>query len=242
MTLIQVLPAHVGVNAHLSRRGIQTMVNLTRSISRGLVPLVALLVSSACIAQQPAAQEATQPATQEATQPAAQEATQIDRSTRYQLMVEYASTNLRLAEVELEYALEENAKNAGMIPRITIERLRSNLSLARKQFEEATAASTGGLERIQLRHAEERIRLSKLDLQNGQRLYDEGMVSALELQRLELKHDLAKLNLVLLKNPENFVTLLHHLESKVNRMGEEILMLDQRISKLEPTRGMLPKN
>jgi hypothetical protein len=114
--------------------------------------------------------------------------------------------------------------------------------VAKEQFNEASLASTGGPERVRLVHAEEKIRLARIDLENGRRLRDEGMVTALELERLKLKYELAKLNVVILENPDSFVTLLNYIEAKVDRMGDEILSLDQRISKLEPSRGMLPKN
>ena len=68
------------------------------------------------------------------------------------------------------------------------------------------------------------------------------MISVLEVARLMLKHELAKLNVVVIKNPDNFTTLLHDIEAKVNRMGDEILALDQRTTRLEPCSGMLPKN
>ncbi len=143
---------------------------------------------------------------------------------------------MELADSELQIAVEMNRQSPGVIPRFTVERLRSNLAVAKQQFEEATLASVGGLERVRLRHAEEKIRLARIDLESGRKKQDGDVISRLEWRRLQLKYDLAKLNLSLIKNPENFVTLLHHLEGQVNRMGEEILALEQRISKLEPLR------
>ena len=60
-------------------------------------------------------------------------------------------------------------------------------------------------------------------------------VGKLELKRLSLRYQMARLNLELAKNPESFLTLLPYLESKVNRLSDEILELDKRLSKLEPT-------
>ena len=155
---------------------------------------------------------------------------------RYELLVEHAKTNMQLAEVELQYALEEHRKSPGVIPKLTIERLRSNLAVAKEQYTETTLASIGGPERVRLRHAEEKVRLAKLALQKGQQMKKSGGINQLELRRLELKHDLAKLNVALINHPEKFVTLLYHLEAKLNHLGEEILALDQRITNLEPLR------
>ena len=156
--------------------------------------------------------------------------------TRYDLLVQYAKTNMELAKVELQQAMKINAESSNAVPRLTIERLRSNVSVAKEQLREAELASYGGLERVRLRHAEEKIRVAKVALDSARKQAKDGLVSELELTRLQLRYDLAELSLKLIKNPENFVTLLHHLEGQVNRLGEEILALDQRISKFEPLR------
>ena len=161
---------------------------------------------------------------------------------QYELSVKYAETRMQLADVELRQGMAMNRKIPGGVPQITIERLRSNLAVAKEQYDAAVATSIGGAERVQLRNAEEKIRLAKIDLDTGQKLRKENLISDLEFERLKLKHELAKLNVVVIKNPDSFTTLLHYIEAKVDRMGDEILSLDQRITRLEPSRGMLPKN
>lgn len=160
----------------------------------------------------------------------------------YELRVKYSETRMQLAEIELRQGLEINRETSGMIPRMAIERLRSNLAVAKMQFDEAVATSIGGPERVQLHSAEEKIRLAKIDLAAGKKLRKGNMVSELELERLRLRYELAKLNVVIMKNPDNLTTRLQYIEARVDRMGEEILSLDQRITRLEPSRGMLPKN
>lgn len=159
------------------------------------------------------------------------------KPSRYDLLVQYAKTNLELAEVELEQAVAINSRSQGVIPRITLERLRSNHAVAKEQYEEAVMASYGGQERVRLRHADEKIRLAKLALDGAKRQQSQRGVVPLELKRLELKYELAKLNRTLIENPENFLTLFQRLESQVDRLGDEILSLDQRITKLEPIRN-----
>ena len=149
---------------------------------------------------------------------------------------------MQLADAELRLGLEMNRKIKKSVPQISIERLRSNLAVAKEQCDAAVAASIGGSERVQLRNAEEKIRLAKIDLDSARKLRKENMISAVEVERRTLKYELAKLNAVIIQNPDNFTTLLHYIEAKVDRMGEEILALDQRITRLEPVRGLLPKN
>ena len=157
----------------------------------------------------------------------------------YELSVKYAKTRMNLAETELRLAQEARS---GAVPKMRIERLRSGLEIARRQYEEAVAASSGGNERVQLRHAEERIRLAEIELETGRRMLKQRLVQPLEVERLELKYELARLRLQVLKNPENFTTLLHYMETRVDRLADEILAIDQRVSKLEPTRGFIPQN
>lgn len=191
------------------------MSNTKRSMLKANLFLFAILFTApACLGQQ-AADDSAEP-------------------SRYDLLVQYAKTNMDLAEVELQQAVNVNAKIPGVIPKFTIERLQSLFAVAKEQFNEATMASYGGLERVRLRNAEEKIRLAKLALDAGHKQKADGLVTPLELTRLQLKYDLAKLRRTLIQNPEHFVTLLHHLEGQVNHLGKEILALDQRISKLEP--------
>ena len=61
-------------------------------------------------------------------------------------------------------------------------------------------------------------------------------VNDLELRRLALKYRLAQLNVQLLENPANFVTLMDSMQRQIDRLGDEILTLDQRITRLESDR------
>ncbi|MCS7467495.1 hypothetical protein NZK35_12650 [Stieleria sp. ICT_E10.1] len=160
----------------------------------------------------------------------------------HDLNVKHAKTQLALAKVELLSAMEINRESPGTIAQLVIERLHSDVAIAEQRFQEAELATVGGSERIRLRNAEEKIRLAKLKFENGRKLHDNGMVNELELERLKLKYELAQLSLVLLKNPQYFTTMLQSLDAKVDRLGDEILSLDQRLSRLEPIRGFIPAN
>lgn len=154
---------------------------------------------------------------------------------RYELLLQYAKANLELSEVELQQMLQIVRRSPGAVPRMTIERLESNVAVAREQYDEAVLASADRVERVRLQHAKERLRLATVELKDVQRAADEGVIDELELKRVSLRYEMARLNLVIAKNPESFLTLLPYLESKVNRLSDEILELDKRLSKLEPT-------
>jgi multidrug resistance efflux pump len=158
-----------------------------------------------------------------------------DNLTQRDLVILHSKAKLDLAEVELQKAKEMN-EGAETIPPLVVERLKSNLAIAREHFRHTMKASTGGPKQVRVRHAEEKVRLAKIDFEAGKKLRASGAISALELRRLELTHDLAKLNVAMLKKPGSFVTLIDSMQRQLDRFGEEIVSLDQRITKLETNR------
>lgn len=147
-----------------------------------------------------------------------------------ELVIQYAKTNMDLAATELEWA---NRSADGVLPQRAIERRRSDLAVAKEQYNQAVMASTGGLEKIRLCHAEEKVRLAKLDLGRAERLKRKNSISDIGIQRARLKYKLAELKLALLRNPENFVTFMEAMQAQIDRIEQETLNLDQRITKLE---------
>ncbi len=158
-----------------------------------------------------------------------------DQDEHRQLVLQYTKTNLELAELELEKALTLNERSP-VIPKLAVERLRSNLEVAKEQYRQAQAETTEGAEKVRLRHAEEQLRLAEIDLQAGKTLAAQASISDLELRRLKLKHQLAQLNLAMLSHPTGYLTLFDSMQRQLERFGNEILSLDQRVSKLEASR------
>ena len=147
------------------------------------------------------------------------------------LAIRYAKTKLRLAEVELERASSMNERH--ILPQLTLEQLRSNLTIANEQYKRAVADSTDGSQKVQLRHAEERLRLAKLSLDATQNLKSPGRFHELDLQRHQLGYELAQLNLKLLQQPENVSTQMDYLQRRIDRFGDVLLLLEERIARLE---------
>ena len=167
---------------------------------------------------------------------AAQDNADDTRHSTRELTLQYAKTRMDLAETELAWAMESNTQYDGVVPSLTVERLRSNLRVAKEQYEQSLSASSGGPASVRLRHAEEEVRLTGLQFQEGRKSKNHGELSDVALKRLKLKHELARLKFALLHNPENFVTLLESMQNQIDRFGEEILSLDQRIARLEAKR------
>lgn len=149
------------------------------------------------------------------------------------LVILYAKTRMDLAQVEFDWAMERSESRIFKISKPRLERWRSELAVAKEQYNQAVTASSGGLEKVRLCHAEEKVRLAKLDFEAAKKLRETNAVSENRLERLHLIYQLAQLNLALRKNPENYVTLIEAMQAQMDQMGQEILSLDLRVSALE---------
>ncbi len=156
---------------------------------------------------------------------------ELDSMPARELVILYSKTKMDLAQVEFDWANEQVA--AGVITKPKLERQRSELAISKEQFNQAILASSGGLEKVRLCNAEEKVRLAKLNYENAIKLRAKQSLSEFGLKRHELKYKLARLNLALLKNPENYVTLIEALQAQIDQLGQETLALDLRITKLE---------
>ncbi len=177
---------------------------------------------------------------------------QSDARPAADLRVDVARTNLELAEVELKLAEDFNREVESVLlanvppedresyirirslPDVIIERLRSNVEIARQQVEQALMPSTGDVEKIRKKYAEEKIRLAEVNLGSLRQLRGKGLpVKEDELKRQELRLRLARLNRQLLDSPENLLEIVDSLQRQIDRLNEELIRQDQRLSALE---------
>jgi hypothetical protein len=183
---------------------------------------------------------------------AQEDSPQTEKKSPRELRLEYAKANLELEENELRLAEQWNARVAEtlptgaskseqelllkmrQIPSAIMERLKSNVAIAREQLQQAMSPSTGATEKIRQRYAEEKVRLAEVNLAAMRADKARGLpVDPLELRRLELRHRLAKLKLELLSNPESVMEILDSLQRQIDRQTEQLMNHDQRITALE---------
>lgn len=168
------------------------------------------------------------------------------------LRAELAQVSVELAEVELKLAEDFNREVESVLlaniskedrdsyirnrrlPDVMVERLRSNVEIARQQREQSRMPSTGDVEKIRKKYAEEKVRLAEIDLATMQKYREKGLpVKDGDIKRLELKLKQAKLNRQLLDSPENLLEIVDSLQRQVDRLHEELLRHDQRLSAME---------
>lgn len=168
------------------------------------------------------------------------------------LRTELAGVSLELAEVELQLAEEFNREVESVLltnvpkedresyirnrklPQVIVERLRSNVEIARQQREQASSPSTGDVEKIRKKYADEKVRLAEIQLETMKRYKEKGLpIKNGEVRRLELKLQQAQLNRKLLDSPENLLEIVDSLQRQVDRLNEELIRHDQRLSAVE---------
>ena len=170
----------------------------------------------------------------------------------HELRLEYASLSLKLAETELKLAEQFNREleqsipwtvteierehilNMKRISKTSIERLKSNISIAKTQLALANSPSTGNPEKLQKRYAEEKIRLAKINLDaiKADKLRGKE-VPDLQIVREDLKYRMAQVDLALLGNPEHLLTLVDSLQRQIDQLREGMMRQDQRITAVE---------
>ena len=168
------------------------------------------------------------------------------------LRFDLANVGLELAEVELQLAEEFNREVESVllnniskedresyirnrkIPDLIVERLRSNVRLARQRQDQAKSPSTGDVEKIRKKYAEEKIRLAEIHLAAKQEQKKKGLpVKDGEIKLMELKLQEAQLNRKLLDSPENLLEIVDSLQRQVDRLNEELIRHEQRLSAVE---------
>jgi hypothetical protein len=178
--------------------------------------------------------------------------------TNPNLRAEIAQVNVEVAEVELQLAEDFNREVEAVLlanipkedrdsyirnrrlPDVMVERLRSNLEIARQQREQAKMPSTGDVEKIRKKYAEEKVRLAEINLAAMNKYKEKGLpVKDGDIKRLELKLRQAQLSRQLLDSPENLLEIVDSLQRQVDQLHEELIQQDQRLSAIEGEKSYL---
>jgi|GEM_PF-4015363 hypothetical protein len=178
--------------------------------------------------------------------------------TNPNLRAEIAQVSVELAEVELQLAEDFNREVEAVLlanipkedrdsyirnrrlPDVMVERLRSNLEIARQQREQAKMPSTGDVEKIRKKYSEEKVRLAEINLAAMHKYKEKGLpVKDGDIKRLELKLRQAQLSRQLLDSPENLLEIVDSLQRQVDQLHEELIQQDQRLSSIEGEKSYL---
>jgi hypothetical protein len=148
--------------------------------------------------------------------------------------VQYYEVLVQIAEVDLQIAAESNRKVRGSFPGQTIQRLQTNVDVARKLHERATLGY-GDMPEAHVLYAEARAQLSENNYRSAIKVreLDPNSMGELKLEKIRLSAELARLRLVMWKHPESLSSLVDHMQWEIDQLSQEILELHRRVERLE---------
>ncbi len=155
------------------------------------------------------------------------------------IFVRYARAYSELAKADLAIALDVNKRIRGSYTEITVQRLRNQVEIAEAKLQyELGSEESKKLHDIHLRELEEASKLAELNLASAivvnKRLA--GTVSDLEIRRLRLAAEVARLAVERGRDPAAVSTPYAHLQWQLDQVRSELLWLQIRADKLAASR------
>ena len=148
--------------------------------------------------------------------------------------VRYARAYLDLAKADLDIALDMNRRIGGAYSENTLQRLRNHAEIAEARLQYEITGGESKLHDIHLRELEEARKLAEQDLASAiavnKRLA--GTVRELEIRRLRLAAEVARLAVARGRDPATVSSPYAHLQWQLDRMRSELLRLQTRTDKL----------
>lgn len=147
-----------------------------------------------------------------------------------------AETKLKLAEIELRQATDWNRRLPRTIPESTVDWLRRNVELAKEQVDIARQGEPHW-HSLHIRQMEAALRTaeSKLDRAEATNRAAPRSGGELNLERLRLKVELARLNLAKAKDPANIESPEAHLQWQVDQLRDEVDRMKDQMERLSIT-------
>ena len=151
-------------------------------------------------------------------------------------LIRYADARLRLAEVNLEEALEQNERVAGVVSDMEVEQLKANVELARRQLEITKRFNLGTTVPTQVTAAEAAAKIADLDLSTALKANEKlpGAITESRIKRLRIKAEMAKIRVELWKDPVYIPSLMEEMQWQIDRLTEQVIELGQRLDSVTP--------
>lgn len=150
------------------------------------------------------------------------EDTQLER-----VRVRSARANLRLAEIESKIASTVNEQIPNLYSPQTVQRLRNHVSHAKEVLRYEMEGGEHGLHDLHLRELEVELEVAESELASGLKFNRRlpGSISDLEIEKLRVATDVARLDLELARDPAVMHSREEHLQWQVDRMRSEMIRL-----------------
>jgi hypothetical protein len=150
----------------------------------------------------------------------------------------YARAYLELAKAELDIAQDVNKRIGATYSKNTVQRLRNHVEIAQAKLKYELAGDASKLHDIHLRELEGAKKLAEMKLASAITVNQHlsGTVSELEIQRLRLAAEVARLAIARGRDPAAVSSPHAHLQWQIDQMRSELLRLQIRTDKLATSR------
>ena len=148
------------------------------------------------------------------------------------LLVRTADARLRLAQADLEIALDRNRRAPGNVSGLELERLKANIEVAQKQLKVTKQFSHGSAYPNQLIAAQATADLAQQDYQSLVKVNERipGKIRKTRINRLKIKAELASIRVELWKDPGAYMpSMMHEMQWQIDRFTEPVIELSQRL-------------
>jgi hypothetical protein len=148
-----------------------------------------------------------------------------------ELPVRYALARLRLAELDVERALEANQAVPHAIGVRELERLRNHVLVMRRHVEIARARPRTSARQATIAAVEAARESAQADLAAAVQVNHRvpGAISRVNMERLRAKADLADIRLALCRSPDCELSLLAEMQWSIDRLTDEVIDLRHQI-------------
>lgn len=150
------------------------------------------------------------------------------------LLEQYATAQVRLAEVDLRRVEEYNARVPHTFPTLYVEELRSNLETAREQFKNVRTNGEQDLVQSQLRGLATSARMAQNDFNQAKEVNRTmpGAIRQVDLDKLHAAADLATLRLKLAEESGKSGSPIDIMHWHMERLSSEVQALQRRVDEL----------
>jgi len=150
------------------------------------------------------------------------------------IRVRYARAYLKLANADLGIALDMNKRIGGTYPENTAQRLRNHVEMAKKKLQYELDGGKIKAHDIHLGELEGARKLAVMNLAKAIAVNNRlaGTVSELEVQRLRLVAEVARLAIARGRDPAAVSSPFAHLQWQLDQMRSELMRLQIRTDKL----------
>jgi len=149
------------------------------------------------------------------------------------LDVRYARASLRLAEMDLQKAVDANKRFGRTLPPYAIEPLRAVVKIAEKQLQHVLHKDAETLHQVHLAIAEAKVTTAEAELERALAVNKQssGLFSDTEIERLRQAAEVARLGLAKAR-AVNIQSHAEHLQWQVEELQKEVLQLQSRVALL----------